>query len=446
MPGRYRVTTRFIDMPANEYARRRSAVLKKIGKESLAIVAAAPERLRNRDVHYPYRQDSDFFYLTGFPEPEAIAVLAPGAPQGDYLLFCRPRDPERETWDGRRAGPQGAEKHYAADTAYPINELDEHLTELLANRRRVYHTLGERRALDRRLVKWIRQLQAQNRKGIEAPTELYSLDPLLHEMRLIKSATEIKLMRRAAEVSAEAHCRAMQVCRPGMMEYQLAAELHYQFERNGMSQAYGSIVGGGENGCILHYVENDAELGDGDLVLIDAGAENAGYAADITRTFPVNGRFSDAQRAVYNVVLNAQLAAIEQVRAGRHWNRPHEAAVKKLTEGLVDLGLLKGKVADLIENEAYRRFYMHSTGHWLGMDVHDVGAYKRKGKWRDLQPGMVLTVEPGLYITPAKDVDKAFWNIGIRIEDDVLVTKGDPDVLTAGVPKHIEAIEKLMAA
>ena len=429
-----------------QYRERRAKVRGAIGEDSLAIIAAAPERIRNRDVHYPYRQDSDFRYLTGFPEPEAIAVIAPGSESGDYILFCRSRDPEKETWDGRRAGPEGAVSSYGADAAFPIAELDEHLTALLENRKRVFHTLGERRVLDRRLMRWIKQLKAENRKGVEAPTELHSLEPLLHEMRLYKSDAEQALMRQAAEVSAEAHCRAMQTCQPGMMEYQLAAELHYHFERNGMGLAYGSIVGGGENGCILHYVENADALKDGDLVLIDAGAEHEGYAADITRTFPVNGKFSDAQKAVYEVVLAAQLAAISQCRVGNHWNSPHEAAVEVLTQGLLGLGLLKGKLASLIENEAYKRFYMHSTGHWLGMDVHDVGAYKRKGKWRDLQPGMTLTVEPGLYITPTDDVDDQFWNIGIRIEDDVLITDGEPEVLTAGVPKTIDDIETLMAS
>ena len=428
-----------------EFSQRREDVIAKIGQEALAIVAAAPERIRNRDVHYPYRQDSDFRYLTGFPEPEAIAVIAPGSEYGDYILFCRPRDPERETWDGRRAGPEGACEKYGADAAFEIAELDEKLTGLLSNRSRVYHTLGERKALDRRLVRWINQLKQQNRKGVEAPTELHSLSPILHEMRLIKSASEIELMREAGRVSAEAHCRAMRASQPGMHEYQLAAELHYVFEQNGMEPAYGSIVGGGENGCILHYVENDAVLKDGDLVLIDAGAEHQGYAADITRSFPVNGHYSTEQKAVYEVVLRAQLAAIEATRVGNHWNQPHEAAVQMLTEGLVELGLLKGKVKDLIESEAYKRFYMHSTGHWLGMDVHDVGAYKQKGKWRDLQPGMTLTVEPGLYITPADDVPEAFWNIGIRIEDDVHVTADGPEVLTSDVPKTVEEIQALMA-
>ncbi len=420
--------------------------MQRLGNNSLALLSAAPERLRNRDVHHPYRQDSDFRYLTGFPEPEAIAVLAPGSEFGDFLMFCRARDPERETWDGRRAGPEGAVRDYGADAAFPMSELEPCLSKLLGQRDRIFHTLGEHRGLDRRLVKWIQQLKLQNRKGMTAPSELHSLEPIIHEMRLRKSEAEIERMRQAADVSCKAHQRAMQVCAPGVMEFQLAAELHYVFERNGMSTAYGSIVGGGENGCILHYVENADVLRDGDLVLIDAGAECEGYAADITRSFPVNGRFSEAQKAVYDVVLAAQLAAIDQVRVGRHWNQPHEAAVEVLTAGLLDLGLLKGKQSQLIESEAYRRFYMHSTGHWLGMDVHDVGAYKDAGQWRELEAGMTLTVEPGLYITPADDVDKAFWNIGIRIEDDVLVTAADPEVLTAAAPKTVADIENLMAS
>jgi Xaa-Pro aminopeptidase len=410
----------------------------------VAIIPAAPHRLRNQDVHYPYRQDSDFRYLTGFPEAEAVAVLAPGRAGGEYLLFCRDRDPERETWDGRRAGQEGARRDYGADQALSISQLDEVMPKLLDGREQVHHTLGQQAWLDRKLIGWLQSLRGQSRRGVQAPPEVVSLDPVLHEMRLFKSAYEIGLMQHAASVSAAAHRRAMRAVGPGLHEYQVAAEIHHEYERNGLTWAYGSIVGGGANACILHYVENSDVLKDGDLLLIDAGGEWQGYCADITRSFPVNGRYSGAQKALYEVVLAAQLAAIELCRVGRHWNEPHAAAVRVLTEGLVSLGLLKGAVQELVEKEAYKRFYMHSTGHWLGMDVHDVGAYKLNKDWRSLEPGMVLTVEPGLYVTPGEDVDRTFWNIGIRIEDDVLINADGPRILTHEAPKQIADIEALM--
>lgn len=433
-------------MKASEHARRRHDLLAKVGPQAVAIVTAAPETIRNRDVHYRYRQDSDFQYLTGFGEPEAVLVLAPGHAEGEVILFCRDRDASREVWDGRRAGPEGAVRDYGADIAYTIDELEAQLPVLLTGRDRVYHTLGEREDFDQFLLQCLHELRSKNRSGVAVPTDVSALDPLLHEMRLIKSEVEIEIMQQAATVSAAAHRRAMRFCKPGVMEYQLAAEIHHEFEMHGMQPAYGSIVGGGANGCILHYVENNQPLREGELVLIDAGGELDCYAADITRTFPVSGRYSPAQKAVYEIVLAAQGAAIEQVRAGNGWDAPHMAAVRLLTEGLVELGLLKGKVDDLIESEAYRRFYMHNTGHWLGMDVHDVGAYKLHEAWRKLQPGMVLTVEPGLYIGDDDDIDPQFRNIGIRIEDDVLVTDGEPRVLTADAPKTIADIEALMGA
>jgi Xaa-Pro aminopeptidase len=431
-------------MKPAEFARRRQAVMDRIGKDAVAIVPAAPHRLRNQDVHYPFRQDSDFRYLTGFPEPEAVAVLAPGRADGEYILFCRERDPERETWDGRRAGVEGARRDFAADQAYPIRQLDELMPRILDGREQVHHTLGQQGWLDQRLIGWLKGLRGQSRRGVHAPPEIVSLDPVLHEMRLFKSEEEIAQMQHAASISAGAHRRAMQAAQPGLREYQIAAEIHHEYERHGLTWAYGSIVGGGANACILHYVENSAVLRDGELLLIDAGGDWQGYCADITRSFPVNGRYSGPQRALYEIVLAAQAAAMARIRAGNHWNEPHDAAVRALTEGLVDLGLLKGDVAELIEKEAYKRFYMHSTGHWLGMDVHDVGAYKLNGTWRALEPGMVLTVEPGLYITPAEDVDRQFWNIGIRIEDDVLVTAGEPRILTYEAPKQIADVEELM--
>ncbi len=433
-------------MDSEHWARRRRRVMEQVGENGVALLAAAPERVRNRDVLYPYRQDSDFTYLTGFPEPRALMVLMPGREDGEYILFCRDRDPERETWDGRRAGPEGAVDRYGADQAFSIDRLDELMPRLLANRERVFHTLGRQRWLDASLVRWMNGLRGQERVGLHAPGEIIDLDGLVHEMRLRKGDPELDCMRRAMDTSARAHVRAMRECRPGMTEYQLAAELHYEFNRDGMEPAYGSIVGSGANGCILHYVENADVMRDGDLVLIDAGAECQGYCADITRTFPVNGRFSDAQKAVYEVVLAAQLAAIEQVRPGNHYMRPHEAAVEVLTQGLVDLGMLSGEVAALVEDGAYRPYYMHGTGHWLGMDVHDVGAYKVGGDWRPLEPGMVVTVEPGLYLPAGlTGVDERFADIGIRIEDDVLVTESGCEVMTAATPKTVADVEAAMA-
>lgn len=429
----------------DECQRRREALVAQMAPQSLAIVLAAPERLRSRDSHYAYRQDSDFAYLTEFPEPDAVAVIAPGRAEGAYLLFVRPRDATREIWDGRRAGPEGAVRDYGADQAYPLSELPSVLTTLLGQREMLYYTLGQHQIFDKRLLRWINELKQQSRRGITAPAQIVGLDSLVHEMRLFKSPTELALMRRAAEVSAAAHRRAMKTCRPGLFEYQLAAEIRHEFEYHDMTPAYGSIVGGGANGCILHYVENAEVLRDGDLVLIDAGAEYRGYCADITRTFPVNGGFTTPQRELYEAVLQAQAAAIAAVRPGNHWNQPHEAAVRSLTQSLVALGLLQGDVDTLIASEAYKRYYMHSTGHWLGGDVHDVGAYKQQGNWRLLAPGMVLTVEPGLYV--AADDEQAplqYRGIGIRIEDDVRVTEQGAEVLTVGAPKSVADIESLM--
>ncbi|QKT03123.1 Xaa-Pro aminopeptidase [Ectothiorhodospiraceae bacterium 2226] len=434
-------------MLAKEHARRRKRLMQMMGEGAVAILPAAPQRPRNRDVHFPYRQDSDFHYLTGFPEPEAVAVLAPGREHGEYLLFCRERDPEREIWDGRRAGQEGAVADYGADDSFPIDDIDDILPGILERSERVYYTMGVHHDFDQLLIGWINRLRSQGRAGVHAPDTLVALDHLLHDMRLYKSAAEIKLMRHAAEVSARAHARAMQQCRPGLYEYQVEAELLHEFGMGGCRvAAYPSIVGGGANACILHYIDNAEELRDGELLLIDAGAEYECYASDITRTFPVNGRFSAEQRAVYEVVLAAQLAAIEAVRPGNHWNTPHEAAVRVLTEGLVDLGLLHGAPEHLIEEQAYRRFYMHRTGHWLGMDVHDVGDYKVDGEWRVLEPGMVMTVEPGLYISAGSEgVDERWWNIGVRIEDDVLVTRTGHDILSKDAPKQPDEIEALMA-
>ncbi len=428
-----------------EFPKRRKELMRMMGDQTIAILPTAREKVRNRDADYPYRADSDFYYLTGFPEPEAVMVLLPGRENGEFIMFCRERDPEQETWHGRRAGLEGACECYGADDAFPITDIDDILPGLIENCDKVYYTFGNDSEFDQKITSMVHTLRNMSRAGTHSPHEFVALDHLLHDMRLYKSRSEQKVMREAGRISAAAHVRAMQLCHPGMAEYQLEAEFLYQFRRHNGHPAYTTIVGGGENGCILHYTENDAELKGGDLVLIDAGCEIDNYASDITRTFPVNGQFSEAQRAVYQVVLDAQYAAIEQVKPGNHWDDPHQAAVKVLTKGLVKLGLLKGTVSKLIKDQAYRRFYMHRTGHWIGMDVHDVGDYKVGDQWRVLEPGMVLTIEPGLYIGNDRDIPKAYRNIGIRIEDDVLVTKEGYEILTDGVPKEIDDIEQLMA-
>lgn len=425
---------------------RREKFMQAIGS-AVAIIPAAPVRNRTHDLDFEYRQDSDFFYLTGFKEPESVLLLAPGHPEHQVVLFVRPRDPERETWDGRRAGTEGAVRDFGADAAFPIDQIDLILPHYLENQSTLYYRFGKDAAFDERAMGWLSTVRAKARQGVTAPTTLVDPSDLLHEARLIKDEVEIARMRKSAAIAAEAHTRAMQTARPGLFEYELQAEIEYVFRKRGaMGPAYGSIVGGGDNGCILHYVENDAALKDGDLVLIDAGAEFDFYASDITRTFPVNGRFTPAQRAVYEVVLEAEREAIAQVQPGRSFQVVHETAVRVLTEGLLKLGILQGEIEDLIASESYRRFYMHKTSHWLGIDVHDVGRYKVDGEWRALQPGMVLTVEPGLYIPEGSEgVDPSYWGIGIRIEDDVLVTATGHEVLTQDVPKDIEAIERLMA-
>ena len=433
-------------MNTSEFTRRRRQLMRMMGSDSIAILPTAPERIRNRDVEYTYRPDSDFFYLTGFPEPEAVAVLIPGRKHAEYILFCRDRDPEKEVWTGWRAGPEGACNEFGADDAFPIGDIDEILPGLLEGKERVYYTVGVQPEFDSHVIHWVNQIREQARSGQRTPGEFISLEHLLHDMRLYKSAAERRVMRKAARIAAGAHCNAMQICEPGMMEYEIEAEFAYEFRRQGCQQAYSPIVAGGNNACVLHYTTNDAPLTDGDLLLIDAGAELELYASDITRTFPVNGEFSKAQRALYDLVLAAQHAAINEVRPGNHWNKPHDAAVRSLTRGLVRLGILKGQPAKLIKEGAYRRFYMHRTGHWLGMDVHDVGDYKVGDEWRVLEAGMVLTVEPGLYIPAgSKGVAKKWWNIGIRIEDDVLVTRDGHDVLSRDVPTDPDEIEAMMA-
>ena len=434
-------------MKKTEFAKRRRQLMRMMGRDAIAIVPAASVKQRNNDVEYHYRQDSDFQYLTGFDEPESVAVLVPGRPQGEFVLFVRDRDPARETWDGARAGPDGAESDFGADHGFPIADIDEILPGLLERCSRVYYTMGVHPEFDQRVFGWVNGLRAQAKKGLHTPQEFVALDHLLHEMRLFKSRPELDTMRRAGAIGASAHRRAMKLAAPGRMEYEVMAEILHEFHSRKADISYYPIVGSGPNACVLHYHANDRQMKDGDLLLIDAGCEYDFYASDITRTFPVNGRFSAAQRAVYEVVLAAQHAAIEKTRPGNHWNEPHEAAVRVITQGLVKLGLLKGKVAKLIKDEAYKKFFMHRTGHWIGMDVHDVGEYKVGEEWRLLEPGMVMTVEPGIYIPPGtRGVARQWQGIGIRIEDDVAVTRGDPEVLTDGVPTDPDEIERLVQA
>lgn len=433
-------------MNFKEFAKRRRQMLRMVGEDGIAILPSAPVRLRSRDVAYRYRQDSDFYYLTGFAEPDAVAVLAPGRDNGEYLLFCRDRDHEKERWDGSRAGPDGAVEQFAADDAFPIEDIDDILPGILESRRRVYYTMGASPEFDLRVAEWIKSLRSREASGIHTPHEFVALDHLLHDMRLYKSRAEIAVMRRAAKIAVGAHRRAMSLLRPGIHEYEVEAEYVHEFRRHDATPSYSPIVGGGANGCTLHYIDNRAELAAGDLVLIDAGCEYDYYASDITRTVPVNGRFSPEQRAIYEIVLEAQLAAIDKTRKGNHWNDPHDAAVRVITRGLRKLGLLKGTLPGLIRDGAYREYFMHRTGHWIGMDVHDVGDYRLGEEWRLLEHGMVTTVEPGVYIAASSSAGRRWRNIGVRIEDDVAVTNAGPDVLSKGLEKDPDDIENLMAA
>ncbi|MFZ0331144.1 MAG: Xaa-Pro aminopeptidase [Acinetobacter bohemicus] len=432
-----------------DFQERRDRLAEEMGPHSIAIIATSPVAMRNRDADYKFRADSSFFYLTGFAEPEAVAIIETfeSIDEGyTYSLFCRERDREMEIWHGYRAGVDGAVEDYDADEAYAIDLLDEEIIEKLLNKQKLFYRMGQQADFDARVAKWIAEANGESRKGTSAPAQVIQLDRILDEMRLHKSPQEIELMQIASTISAQAHTRAMQAVKPGMMEYALEAELNYIFGQNGCVPSYNSIVGGGENGCILHYVENDKVLKDGDLVLIDAACEYQLYASDITRTFPVNGKFSPEQKALYEVVLKAQLAAIDAVRIGNSYKEPHRIAVRILVQGLLDLGLMQGNIEQIIESESFHQFYMHGTGHWLGMDVHDVGSYKIEGEWRAYEEGMTVTVEPGLYIAPDDETVDAKWRgIGIRIEDDVVVTKNGPRVLTAAVVKTVEEIEALMA-
>jgi Xaa-Pro aminopeptidase len=430
-----------------EYARRRTQLMEMTGVESVIVLRAATQKFRNNDVGYPYRQDSDFLYLSGFSEPEAMMVLLPAKKGGHSIMFCRERDPTREMWDGVTSGIEGALEDYGFDEAFPITEMNERLPDLLHGRERIFYDLGKDPEFDQLLIGWMNEFRAKTRKKFLAPDEVIALNHSLHEMRLFKSRPEITAMRKSARIAARAHKRAMQVCEPGMNEADIHAELLNIFTRNHCEASYIPIVGGGANACVLHYISNRDELHDGDLLLIDAGAEYDGYASDITRTFPVNGKFSGPQKDLYEVVLAAQLEAIDTVREGNPWEQVHEAAVRIATEGMIELGILKGGLEEALEEEHFKNYYVHNTGHWLGLDVHDVGEYEIDGHSRVLEKGMVFTVEPGIYIPPAaRAVDKIWHGMGIRIEDDVVVTRDEADILTSDVCKNIDEIEALMAS
>lgn len=435
-----------MSISAQEFAQRRQNFMAQMLPNSLALLAAAPEVIRNGDSTYLYRQHSDFYYLTGFCEPDAIAVFIPGHSDGEYILFNRPRDAQSEQWDGPRAGQEKAQTEYGAQQAYAIHEIDHILPQLFKNRDHIYLPLLRDTSLLKRIMSILGSAQGHSRGINKIPKNLLDCDAIVHELRLFKSPAEQDLMRRAATISAQAHCRAMQNCRAGSYEYELEAELLYEFARQGSrAPAYSTIVAGGANACTLHYIANQTPLQNGELVLIDAGCEFEHYAADISRTFPVNGRFSADQRALYEIVLRAQLAGIAAIKPGASWDSPQLAIIPIITQGLYDLGILKGDIDQLLTDKAYQRFYVHSYGHWLGLDVHDAGSYRLAEKWRNFEAGMVTTVEPGIYIKPADDIDERWWNIGIRIEDDVLVTATGNEVLSAAAPKSIKAIEQLMA-
>ncbi|MCW8926574.1 MAG: Xaa-Pro aminopeptidase [Xanthomonadales bacterium] len=430
-----------------EYAKRRQQLMEFAGAGSVIIVRAASEKIRNRDAAYPYRQDSDFLYLSGFSEPEAIMVLVPEDKGGQSILFCRERDKLREMWDGERAGTEGAVAEYGFDEAFPITEMKQRLPDLLHGCERVYYDLGKAPDFDQLLIGWLNDFRAKSRKKFSAPDEIIALDHSLHEMRLFKSRTEITAMRKSARVAEAAHRRAMQVCKPGMNEAEIHAELLHTFISNQCEASYMPIVGGGANACVLHYISNCDPLNDGELLLIDAGAEYDGYASDITRTFPINGKFSGPQKDLYEIVLAAQLKAIGEVREGNAWEHVHETAVRVATEGMIELGIIRTSLEEALEEEHFKDYYVHNTGHWLGLDVHDVGEYEVDGHSRVLERGMVLTVEPGIYIPPkAMSVDETWRGMGIRIEDNVVVTRDDAEVLSTGICKTIDEIEALMAS
>ena len=429
-----------------EYARRRKQLMRMTGEGSVIIVRAAPEKIRNNDVHYAYRQDSDFLYLSGFREPGAMLVLVPAAKGGKAIMFCREKDPKREMWDGPMAGLDGVIADYGMDQSFPIGEVDKQLPALLKGSERIYYDLGQDVDFDHKLIGWMNEFRSKAHRDFHAPDEIIALDHLLHDMRLFKSRVELTAMRKSARVAVEGHILAMQSCKPGMNEADIHAGLLHTFTRHQCETSYLPIVGSGANACVLHYIANRDPMNDGDLLLIDAGAEYDGYASDITRTFPVNGKFSAEQKDLYEVVLAAQQAAIERSREGQQWDDVHEAAVEVVAQGMLDLGIIKGTLEEALEEETYARWYVHKTGHWLGLDVHDVGDYQVDGHSRALEPGMVFTVEPGVYIrADDRSVAKRWRGLGVRIEDNVVVTRDEPEILTAGAPKTVAEIEAVMA-
>ena len=429
-----------------EVAERRLRLMQRLGDGAAVVVPAARERQRNRDCMYPFRQNSDFYYLSAFPEPDAVLLLLPGN-SSEVIVFCRPRDPQKELWDGARIGTEGAEAVYGADIAYSVESLDTRMPELLAGRKLVCYPMGEDADFDSRLLGWLKELQAGARGGVQAPLELVSTQAHIHELRVVKSALELTLMREAGAITARAHQQAMKVCKPGLHEYHLEAVLWQQFVQGGARfPAYNHIVGAGANSCTLHYNNNDAEIHDGDLVLIDAGCELCCYAADITRTFPANGRFSPEQRAIYEIVLEAQRQAIAAIRPGANWEQLNQAAVQVLSRGLLDIGLLSGSLEQVLEQRLWQKFQPHRVGHWLGLDVHDVGSYRDAERWRPFEPGMTLTVEPGLYITAkTAEVAPCWHEIGVRIEDNLVVTETGSDFLNGILPREPAEVEQLMA-
>ena len=426
------------------FSERRDLLADKVLEDSAIIVSAASVKSRISDTEYSYRQDSNFYYLSGYEEPESLILIRPNQDKERFIIFCRDRDPLREQWDGFRTGQEGVIQDYGADAAYSINSIDEIMPKLLEGAKNIYFSMSAPCGVDAKISSWVEDIRKNTRSGAEPPQNLLSLDSILHEMRLIKESDEMDLMKQAANITTEAHIRAMQSVRPGMYEYQLEAEYLYAFNKNGArSTAYNSIVGGGNNSCILHYVENNAELKDGDLVLVDAGCEYKYYASDVTRTFPVNGKFSPEQREIYSIVLEAHKQSMEQAKPGNKWNLMHEKSVEVIVEGLLSIGLLQGSRDEIIEKGEYSKFYMHRIGHWLGMDVHDVGSYKQDGDWRPLEEGMVMTVEPGIYILDSmEDVDDKWKGIGVRIEDDIAITDSGFEILTPDVPRTIEEVEQ----
>jgi len=436
-----------VGITAEEYALRRQRLFERMPAGSIALLPAAEEKHRNADTEYPFRQESNFYYLSGFKEAGALLVLIKEQEgRTEFILFCRSSEPAAEIWVGKRMGPEGAVKHLGADRAFAIEEQDKLMPLLLGDKQHIFYSLGHHTAWDLRIISWFNSVRSKAKMGPKAPEAWIDLLAWIAEDRLIKSPAEIRLMRKAAIISAAAHQRLIKQCAPNKMEYELEAEfLQACYQEGCRAMAYPSIIGGGGNACTLHYIHNDAILKAGELVLVDAGGEYEYYAADITRTFPINGQFTADQKSIYEVVLRAQLAAIEQIRPGLPWDKLQETIVEVVVQGLIDLGILKGTLQTLIQQKAYRPFYMHSSGHWLGLDVHDVGEYQLNGVWRRLEAGMVLTVEPGIYIAPGHPtVDKRWWGIGVRIEDDILVTKKGYEVLTADAPKTVEAIEKMM--